>query len=246
MRCTKWAILAVSLLVLAEPVYADGVLTPAAGPVTSSPCSEYTRYVCVRDDFLGGAAATGLIGELGWQANGGATSTAGGVANEPGFYVISTGGTSNTTASIYTQGSSSVIAAGSWDLAFRVRGDSKDGNTTMQVGLQDNVISVSPTNGSYFQALDGDTNWFCVTRSGGVQTRTDSGVAVSTSAFQMLRQVRTGNDSVTFSINGATVCSHTTNLHSVNTNTTVAIKNSAASNKNMAVGFFNLVIPVTR
>lgn len=221
-------------------------VSSTAGPVTSNPCVDYTRYICLKDEFFGGAAVTGMIGAMGWNSNGGSTAQGGGVANEPGFYLLSTGTTINTTESIYTQGSSSVIAAGSWDLAFRVRGDSKDGNTTMQVGLQDNVISVSPTNGSYFQALDGDTNWFCVTRSGGVQTRTDSGVAVSTSAFQMLRQVRTGNDSVTFSINGATVCSHTTNLHSVNTNTTVAIKNSAASNKNMAVGFFNLVIPVTR
>lgn len=240
-------ILLAVLFVSVQPGFASQFgVTSLAGPLSQNQCDDYTRYVCLRDEFFGGAAATGLIGEIGWNVFGGNISTGGGIANEIGFYILGSSTTINTTSTIYTQGSGSVIAPGSWDIVWRVRGSGKDANATMQVGVQDTVTTVTPSNGIYFQALDGDTNWFCVTRAAGVQTRTDSGVAVSTTAFQALRHVRSGSASVSFYINGIPVCTHTTNIHAVNTNSVVAIKNSAAANKSIDIGLFALRAEVTR
>ena len=223
-----------------------GVLTQAAGPLPFDPY-DYRTTCYLRDEFFGGAAASGSIGELGWNTNGGFIDQGGGTTNEPGFYTLSTGGSSATTATIYTQGSSNVFAPGTFDLVWRVRLNQVDVNTATHVGIQDSVTTVAPTNGHYFQKLDADTNWFAVSRAAGVQTgtRTDTGIAIGTS-FITFRVVRTGSALAEFYINGELVATHSTNIHAVNCNTVVGIVNSAAANKTISIGFFQMIVPVTR
>ena len=246
MSFIKGLIVSTVLSIALTPVvsFADGVMTPAAGPVPALDCN-YRTVVCLVDEFWGGAAVSGSIGESGWNTNGGSITQGGGATNEPGLYTLATGGSSGTTATIYTQGSASVFTPGSWDLIWRVILGTNDANTTVHVGMQDSVTTVTPTNGSYFQKLDADTNWFCVTRAAGSETRTDSGVAVSTSAI-VFRQVRTASSRVAFFINDVLVCSHTATIHATNTNAVLAIKNSAAANKTISTGYFNMRATVTR
>lgn len=209
--------------------------------------ADYRSWVYLRDEFFGGAAASGSIGELGWNTNGGSIAQGGGTTNEPGFYTLATGGSSGTTATIYTQGSASVFVPGTFDLVWRVRLNTVDTNTAAHIGMQDSVTTVAPTNGHYFQKLDADTNWFAVSRAAGAQvgTRTDTGIAIDT-AFITFRIVRTASTRVDFYINGTLVASHSTNIHAANTNTVVGIVNSAAANKTISIGYFSIAVSVTR
>lgn len=221
-------------------------LYSAAGPIPFDPY-DYRTTVYLRDDFFGGAASTGSIGEMGWNTLGGSIANGGSTTNEVGFYTLSTGGSSGTTATVYTQGSANVFVPGNFDLVWRVRVNTVDVNTTVQAGIQDSVTSLSPTNGHYFQKLDADTNWFAVSRAAGVQTgtRTDTGVAIDTN-FITFRIVRTASAQADFYINDALVASHRTNIHAANTNTVVGILNSAAAIKTVAIGFFSILVQVTR
>lgn len=240
-RYAVWAAVALC----AGSAFAEGVLTPAAGPLGGSPCDNARTMVCLKDEFWGGAGSTGLIGELGWNVNGGAIDPCAGIVGDPGCFALSTTTSSGNVSTIYTQGSASIFAAGSWDVTWRLQLVQVDANTTFHVGMQDSVTTVTPTNGSYFQRLDTDTNLFCVTRAAGVETRTDSGVAASTNNI-WVRQVRTHSALVQFYINDVLVCSHTTNIHSANTNTVLAIKTSAAAAKTINARFFSLKAEVAR
>jgi len=221
-------------------------LTQSAGPIPFDQYA-YNSSCYLRDEFFGGVGVTGSIGDLGWNFNGGSVSAGGGTTNEPGLYTLATGGSSGTTCSIYTHGTATMFTPGTHDLVWRVRVNTNDANTTIQIGMQDSVTSVTPTNGCYFQKLDADTNWFAVSRAAGTQTgtRTDTGIAITTS-FTTFRIVRTASAQVDYYINGILVATHTTNIHAANCNTVLAIKNSAAADKTMSVGFFSLLVPVTR
>lgn len=79
--------------------------------------------------------------------------------------------------------------------------------------------SAAPTKGVFFTAGNGDTNWQCVTKNGtgGSETITDSGVAVTARAlFTNLPTFRVAYDDVNedtvFYIQGAEVGRHSTNL----------------------------------
>lgn len=219
-------------------------LTTAAGPLSFDPY-DYRGACYLRDEFFGGAGVTGSIGDLGWNSNGGSVLSGGGTTDEPGLYTLATGASSGVTCSIYTQGTAAMFVPGTHDLVWRVRLNTNDANTTVHVGIQDSVTSVTPTNGCYVQKLDADTNWFAVSRAAGTQTRTDTGVACST-AFVTVRIVRTASTQVNYFINGVLVASHVTNIHAATCNTVVAIKNSAAADKTLSVGFFSLLVPVRR
>lgn len=232
------------VLLSASPGWSDGALTPAAGPQPYDRCDSKTA-VCLKDEFWGGVDVTGSIGEIGWNLNGGSISACAGIVGDPGCYALSTTTSSGNVASIYTQGSANVFAPGSWDITWRVQLGQVDANTTVHIGMQDSVTTVTPTNGSYFQRLDADTNLFCVTRAAGVETRTDSGIAATTNTIT-LRQIRYESALVEFYINGALVCSHTNNIHSANTNAVLAIKTSTTAAKVVNVRLFSLRASVSR
>lgn len=75
------------------------------------------------------------------------------------------------------------------------------------------ATTITPTDGIYFYYdLSVSANIYCGTSASGVQTVTDSTVAVSTS-FQVLKWVlNSAHDSVGFYVNGTLVATHTTNI----------------------------------
>lgn len=222
------------------------ILSAAAGAMLLEQY-DYRTSSYLRDEFFGGVGVTGSIGDLGWNFNGGSVTAGGGTADEPGLYTLATGGSSGVTCSLYTQGTAAMFVPGTHDLVWRIRLNTNDANTTVHAGIQDSVTSVAPANGCYFQKLDADTNWFAVSRAANVQTgtRTDTGVAVSTS-FVTFRIVRTGSAQVAYYIGGQLVALHSANIHAANCNTVLAIKNSAAADKTLSVGFFSMLVPVAR
>jgi len=79
-----------------------------------------------------------------------------------------------------------------------------------------NGVGSSEIGFRYDRATDG-ANWQCITRSGGTETKTDSGVAVTASTtganMQVLEfTVNEAASSVTFQIDGVDVATHTTNI----------------------------------
>ncbi len=91
-------------------------------------------------------------------------------------------------------------------------------NHRVEVGFSDRAINgdiaTDPANGAYFRALTAG-NWIAVTRSGGVETATDTGVAVSAVNYQTLRIEINDATNVKFLINNTIVATHTTNIPAV-------------------------------
>jgi hypothetical protein len=88
-----------------------------------------------------------------------------------------------------------------------------------------------PTNGIYFEKLGStDTNWFGVTRAGGLQTRVDTGVAWSNGfeSWQVLRVRRIDASTIGFSVDGSTEVTQTLTIPTTWLDPWVALKNAAA------------------
>jgi hypothetical protein len=86
-------------------------------------------------------------------------------------------------------------------------------------------------------------NWKAVTRLGGVETETDTGVAVGVSTdyrFKIIRRIVAdgGISDVRFYINESLVATHTTNIPIGSQNPAFAIEAKVATAKNMDVKFF--------
>jgi len=87
-------------------------------------------------------------------------------------------------------------------------------------GFADNLTSSTlPTRGAFFRydRLNEGANWQCVTRSGGVETVTDSGVAVvagfTQAGTKLEVNVNKAGGSVSFTIDDSKVATHTTNIN---------------------------------
>lgn len=199
----------------------------------------YQNSIFLQDDFLTGIAASGSLGTLGWNLTGSVTAAAS-ITNRLGFYNLSTTAVSGTLARINWYANNLIDPALPTALTFIVRPNHNDTNTTIRIGAYANVSANPPDNGIYFEKLDADTNWFCITRAAAVQTRTDSSTAVGTS-FANFTYVRSSTG-VAFFINGVQVCSQSTNIPTTFTSPILFIINSAAASKTMDVDYFELKI----
>lgn len=197
--------------------------------------------VFVSDDFISGLNTNGTTGVLGWIVNGGVTTNLASIAGRPGLLRKDTSAVSGTIATLFTSGTGSV-----WDsssnhiLLILARLNSNDANTTVRIGLSNAFASSPSTDGIYFEKLDADTNWFCVTRSASVQTRTDSGIAVNTNfnAFEYKRD----SSGVAFFLNYAQVCSQSTNIPAIQGSSGLHIVNSAAAVKSIDIDYFSMIV----
>lgn len=200
-----------------------------------NPLYPFQSTIYLQDEFLTGNGS-GAFGSLGWSTVG--ATIQGSETNRPGIMRL------DTTAVAATQARMSFSNSGALDytignIQFWVaRVNTNDANTLVRIGAGNSVALSPPGNGVYFEKLDADTNWFCVTRAAAVQTRTDSTVAVNTS-FNTFRIAR-NSSGVTFSINGTSVCgTHTTNIPSTTfISPLVFIINSAAAAKTIDVDYF--------
>lgn len=201
----------------------------------------YRSTISLQDEFISGGVTSQLIGALGWSLSGGTGSVTAAEAGRPGLLNRTTSAVINTNASTALIGTSSAMFANEiHSILFVLRLNTNDANTRVQIGTSNSAFTPISTNGIYFEKNDADTNWFCVTRSGGVQTRTDSGIAVSTS-FATFFYSSTPS-SVRFSINNTQVCTHTTNLPTTAATPNVIITNSAAAAKTLDIDYFQMTV----
>jgi hypothetical protein len=239
----KRVVLILVLLLLPSLALAEGILTPAANPPISS-LYDYRTSVELQEEFSTGSNGSGTIGALGWGFTGGTPGVnPAGEANHPGVFRMDTSATISTLAQVVlSKLASQYDPAQLRTLFFIMRLNTNDANTTLRVGEMANFASNPTTNGIYVEKLDGDTNWFCVTRAASAQTRVDSAVAVSTS-FVKLEFSRT-TSGVQFRIDGVPVCGvMTTNLpSSVFQSPGFHIINSAAAAKTVDVDYFQMNI----
>lgn len=124
----------------------------------------------------------------------------------------------NEGAHIGSGGQLDIKATSSPVMEASIRAYSGTGNHRAEVGFTDRTTSTpledEPDNGMYFRFV-GSTNWYAVTRSGGTETETDTGIAVDSTHFQKLR-IEVTDVYVRFAIDATTVAIHTTNIPTTN------------------------------
>ena len=89
---------------------------------------------------------------------------------------------------------------------IRCKQPTSDAEVDRAIGYVSAQGDLTPTNGVFFRS-DGAANWFAVTRSGGVETITDTGQALD-DTFRAFEIRQTGTDLVTFLIDGVVVATH--------------------------------------
>lgn len=237
MRCIKAVLL---LLLLPSLVQADGVLTPAANPPDER-LYDYRNSILLQDDFFSGNTTAGSIGQLGWTTSNGTNSYTAISTNRMGLFTRDTTASSGTSATMILNSTSNVLdPSAQYKLTFVQKLNQVDANTTFWSGAANSSTVSVPNDGIYIEKRDADTNWFCVTRASSTQTRTDSGVAITTN-YVTLTEERTGS-SVKFYINGALVCTHTTNIPTTGLDPAAFLINSAAASKTYINDYFELRI----
>lgn len=204
----------------------------------------YKNIIEIQDDFANGAASSGTIGTLGWFVSGGTNTGVAGESDAPGIFRKETSAVAATVASLLLSATQTTLdTTVQGDFLLRARLNTNDANTTIRIGLG-NACTVAMANGIYFEKLDADTNWFAVTNNAGVQTRTDTTIAVNTSWNTFEIKKRTGT--IGFWINGALVSTNTTNLPTTDLNYCTQIINSAAANKTVDHDYFQAKIFLSR
>lgn len=202
----------------------------------------YKGMIELQDDWLTGTVGVGSMGTLGWTTSGTVTIL-NSETNRFGIYRLDTSAVSGTQARLHFPNAASFDPALPHSLVWAVRLNTNDANTTMRFGVQNSANGNPPAHGIYFEKLDADTNWFCVTRAANVQTgtRIDSGVAVSTN---FITGAYTRNSSgVQFSLDGVSVCGLlTANIPTVFITPEGFIINSAVASKTFDVDYFQLKI----
>lgn len=207
----------------------------------------YQSVIELQDEFNTGTTVSGSVGNLGWSfdiSTSGVVTIVNSETNRQGIIQLATGTTINSIPGLRWAGVNNLDTANNYSSLTITRLNTNDANTVVRIGVSTNPLTTPPTSGIYFEKLTGDTNWFCITRNGGVQTRTDSSTAVTTSFTKHF--IRRNSASVVFLIDGVQVCSHTTNIPSVDATPTINIQTTAAASKTIDVDYAEYKIYVSR
>lgn len=236
----KRTLIALFCLLSANPVLAQ--VGGASAGRSGGTLYTYQNSVSISDEFLSGAAVNGSIGALGWNIFNITASQNSSIANRPGLYLMASSSVPGTVSSLVIQGNTNnlVDPASLVSTFYALRLNSNDANTTIRIGPLNSFTANPPADGFYLEKLDADTDWFCVSRSGGVQTRITSSVPTSTSfaTFEIIKS----SGAVDFKINGANVCNITSNLPTNFLDPSVQIISSAAASKTFDIDYFSLQI----
>jgi hypothetical protein len=108
-------------------------------------------------------------------------------------------------------------------------------------GLNNNVASSPPVDGVYFELLNGDTNFFAVTRDNNTQTRTNTGVAWVANTWYTLTITKDANNNPKFTIN-ATNVTNTTNIPTEFLNLGISILRNVTNSTTYDLDFFSVKI----
>lgn len=203
------------------------------------------------EDFDAGTLTSGAVGQNNWTVGGGTTTRPAAEAGAPGILRRATSATSGTNALLYTPSSinSGVLPADNFDLTIRLRLNQVDANTTIRAGLNcDNALLSNnpPNNGIYFERLDGDTNWFGVTRATSSSTRTDTLRAASTS-WVKLRIRRVNASTIGFTVDASSEVTATLTIPTTGCIYWGVITNSTTADKTVDYDYFyNTIASLTR
>jgi len=205
---------------------------------------DYKTSFKLQDDFGTGTATDGNVGDLGWLLPFATASSVRPSDNvpiiRPGIFRLGTTAVSGTPAYICLSTDLLVNSTALNTVIWVIRLNTNDGNVTVRNGLQNASAGNPPLDGIFFEKLDADVNWFCVTRNSGVQTRTNSGISIDT-LFHTFSWVRTISG-VIFSIDNNVVATNTTNIPTISLVPEAYIINSAAANKTMDIDYFQMTM----
>ncbi len=189
----------------------------SSGGGSANPSTTVTQF----DDFIGKEQAFWQRGEGG---GGSFTNNSVVTAAHPGTIDLILAATGSAATWIATKGGGNnpVILGGGeiqifWSVQTPTLSDGTNNRFNVYSGLIDNEGSESD-NGVYFSYTDNVNSgkWECVTASGGVRTRTDSGVTATTSFVSLQAIINAAATSVDFYINGTKVATNTTNIPTTN------------------------------
>ncbi len=202
------------------------------------------------EDFMAGLLTTGNIGEKGWGLSVGGTGAllqSVSEANHNGTRQLTTGATINSFVSLFPNNNTLNILLGSdvFDLMWLFRQVSSDANIALNLGMQDASNSLNPANGMYLQKLAADVNYFFVCRSGGVQTRVDSGIAADAN-WHSIRIKDNGAFNVQFSLDKAALVNIATNRTNQLVSPMAVLTNTIAATRDMIVDACALYMPLIR
>jgi hypothetical protein len=217
------------------------------------------------DDFVSNT----ITSSLGWTDNGGGGSiqaqpSGGGeqFANHPGIMALNSGGSGGGTDwEYYILGNQNNPEINPTANSFTIYADLvNDGGTssavvgTLRFGLFDSTSmnQETPHSAIYFEAVGtggGAPTWNCVVNTAGTPVSTGSGVTspVGTSTFHVLEIVFTASTSVTFMIDGTTVCSGlSATVPGALMNAAFESTDSSAGAGSMLIDYFRIDMNLTR
>ena len=204
----------------------------------------YKTGIRLQDDFFGGGITTSNIGVLGWEFAGGTVTSIGSEPDHFGVIQRATTATINTNTRMFLNEANALDPSKTSKYTYVMIPIVVDGNTLIRVGITTNLLNSPPTDGIYFEKLDADTNWFCVTRKSNVQTRTDSGISIDVNYVTFV--INIVNGAVQFIINNNIVATISTNVPTVYVVPGFLIINSAAASKIIWIDYFEMVAELTR
>jgi len=192
------------------------------------------------DEFI--FARSGRVGDLDWTLVSGSGTP---MASEPGtigIYRTDTTAVGGTYAIVHQGGTTTRIADVRYK-TFVVRPSNNDANTMIRIGQIGDPIADPPADGVYIEKTTADSTWFYVCRSGGVQTRVDSGITLDTSNFVALAMINLGN-AWRFSVQDQAITDIDTNVPgSVQSYITWGVRNTAAASKKLDITRVEFEVP---
>jgi hypothetical protein len=194
--------------ILADNLYAFFVQPEASvalGGASSDPLLAYD----IIDEFFVSSNETGEVGQLNWSFTNGSVTTPNAVANRPGMITRTSGATAAQVASLYPglASSNTRILMSDWTEQWWVFQQVATSTDHIQrYGLFADAAANPSTDGVYLERLTADTTWFSVTRTGGVETRKNTGQAYTTNWRKL--QLKKNGTAIEFYLDGSLVTTH--------------------------------------
>ena len=221
--------------------FPDGTtqITASTGGIDPTTTSE------LMDDFIGGNTSSGTISQYGWKWTTGGSGTITYTSAESGRVGLvkgKSGTTTNNGSTLYLVDPANQpifpSSFGNLTIIFSIKQVDANSSSNMQIGTADNIALIGDVNnGAYFRS-SGSGNWYAITRSGAIETATDTGVAQASSFKQFKIVINSNYTSIAFYIDNVLKATHTTNLPSGNLSPRVQIVTTSGTDYSFDIDYF--------
>jgi len=177
-----------------------------------------TNSTITVDEFEFASTETGEIG-LGWGFTNGTFNLVNPEAGHPGTCRRTSTAVIGAVASVFPGGGGATPTHRFDQIdeqVWIIKPVTADTDYDLRFGWSSDFTSAAAPNAVYFEKLTTDTNWFGVSRTGGSQTRVDTGVAFAAGWFK-LRLRRIDASTIGFSINGGSESTITSTIPAATT-----------------------------